>query len=262
MKIQNRNGQNIAVIVEENPQATRFDRKARREGLAFVMHGLGGFKEQPHVAAMAQSFQDAGYTVVRFDTTNTLGESDGDYADATVTNYYQDLEDVIAWAKAKIWYSEPFCLAGHSLGAGCTALYAENHPQEIKALAPVSSVVSGKLSFEVHPKEELDEWKKTGWQIRMSNAKPGKEKRLKWSHMEDRLKYDLLAEVDKLTMPVLLIAGEKDTSTPVKHQQILFKALPGEKELHIIKNAPHTFRQPEHLKELKNIFDNWLKKIS
>lgn len=69
-----------------------------QQGLAFVMHGLGGFKEQPHLQVMAKAFLANGYTVVRFDTTNTFGESDGRYEDATTTNYYEDLEAVIAWA--------------------------------------------------------------------------------------------------------------------------------------------------------------------
>ena len=252
IKIENRKGQKIAVIVEENKQ---------NKGLAFVMHGLGGFKEQAHIETMAQSFKDVSCTIVRFDTTNTLGESDGDYADATVTNYYQDLEDVIVWAKQQDWYSESFYLTGHSLGAGCVASYAENYPSEVKALALISSVVSGVLSLEVHPKEQLDEWKNTGWYTSMSHSKPGVEKNLKWSHMEDRLQYDLLEKINQLTMPVLLAVGENDTSTPLKHQQILLEALPGQKELQIIKNAPHTFREPGHIAELKNNLDNWLKKL-
>jgi len=114
--IQNRKNQKLAVLVDqpENPK-----------GLAFVMHGLGGFKEQPHIKIFAQSFQGAGYIVVRFDATNTFGESDGNYEDATTTNYYEDLEDVIGWAKTQAFYQEPFFLAGHSLGGICVALYAE-----------------------------------------------------------------------------------------------------------------------------------------
>lgn len=82
--IQNRKDQKISVIVEKAED---------QKGLAFVMHGLGGFKEQPHIQTFADAFKEDGFTVVRFDTTNTFGESDGNYEDATVTNYYEDLED-------------------------------------------------------------------------------------------------------------------------------------------------------------------------
>ena len=246
--IKNRKGQNIAVIIEETPG---------QKGLAFVMHGLGGFKEQPHIQIMAEAFKEKGYTVIRFDTTNTLGESDGDFSNATVTNYYEDLEDVISWAGSQNWYQEPFCLAGHSLGGMCISLFTEKYPGKVKGLAPISTVISGKLSLEINS-EEMKEWKRTGYLIEESGSKPGVIKKLPWSHMEDRLKYDILNEVDKLTMPVLLITGEKDELAPPEHQKILYDKLPGKKELHIIKGAPHTFREESQLKEIKEIFLKWI----
>ena len=85
--IKNRKDQKIAVVVEQH---------ASQKGIAVVMHGLSGFKEEAHIALIAQAFFDFGYTVVRFDTTNTFGESEGQYEDATTTNYYEDLEDVMA----------------------------------------------------------------------------------------------------------------------------------------------------------------------
>lgn len=250
--IQNRNGKKLAVVIEQNPQ---------QKGLAFVMHGQSGFKEQPHVRTFIEAFLEKGFTVISFDVANTIGESEGNMEDASITTYYQDLEDVIQWASSQAWYEEPFVLAGHSLGGICTALYAENFPSKVKALAPISTVVSGKLSQEAHSKEELDEWKRTGWQVKQSKSKPGVTVRLKWASFEDRMKYDLLDKADKLTMPVLLIVGENDDGTPPAHQKILFERLPRKKEIHIIKSAPHTFRDKEHLSEIKNIFLKWIDKI-
>jgi lysophospholipase len=254
-EIKNRKGQKVVVLVEEIPGA---------KGLAFVMHGLGGQKEAPHLQAFTDAFHNNGYSVVRFDTTNTFGESDGDYADATVTNYYEDLEDVIAWAATQSFYREPFILAGHSLGGISTASFAERYPQKVKALAPISTVVSGKLSLESEKYGDeslLKNWKATGWLETPSESTPGRIKRLKWSHMEDRVKYDLLEQVDKLTMPVLMIVGTKDIPTPPAHQKILFDALPGPKEMHVIEGAPHTFREPKHLEEIKAFFDKWIKTL-
>ncbi len=249
--IKNRNDKKIAVAVRINSE---------QKGLAFVMHGLGGFKEQPLIQFFADAFLENNFTVVLFDTTHTFGESEGLYEDATTTNYYEDLEDVINWAKTQSWFEKPFWLAGHSLGGISTALYAERHPGEVKGLAPISTVISGKLSAETKSERGLlEEWKRTGWLIVPSESKPGLIKKLKWSEFEDRLQYDLLPEANKLTMPVLLIAGDMDRGTPPEHQKILFDKLPGKKELHIIKNAPHTFRDPEHLKEIKDIFNKWIK---
>lgn len=62
-------------------------------------------------------------------------------------------------------------------------------------------------------------------------------------------------------MPVLLIVGEQDRTTPLEHQQIFFDKLPGQKELHVIKGSGHTFKEDEHLAEIKNIFDKWIKQL-
>lgn len=251
--INNRKGQKISVLVEK-PENQR--------GLAFIMHGSGGFKEQPQILSFAKAFLENGYTVVRFDTTNGIGESDGVYEDSTVTNDFEDLEDVIAWVKSQPWYQEPFCLAGQSLGGMCIALYAERHSEKVKALAPISTVVSGKLSADtLAHRAYAKEWQKTGWLVRPSMSKPGVIKRLKWSHMEDRLKYDLMPDIARLVMPVLLIVGEKDGSTPLEHQRLFYDKLPGRKELHIIKGARHTFREKNHLEEIEQIFNSWIQSL-
>lgn len=252
LKIKNRKNQNVVVVIEK-PQNLK--------GLAFVMHGLSGFKEQPHIVAFAEAFKEKGFTVVRFDTTNTFGESDGKYEDATTTNYYEDLEDVISWAKTQPWYIEPFYLAGHSLGGISIILYAEKNLTEVKGLAPISTVVSGKLSAEAHGEKYIKDWEKTGWKEEVSNSLPGLIKKLKWSHMVDRLKHDVLPEAHKLTMPVILIVGEQDESTPSTQQQILYKKLSGDKELHIIKDAPHTFREKSQLDEIKKLLSDWIDKV-
>lgn len=248
--IKNRDNNDICVVVED----TQVNGK-----LAFVMHGLGGNKEEAHIRVMVEAFLEDSYTVVTWDAVHTFGESKGGlYEDATVTNYYADLEDVIEWSKKQDWYSEPFVLCGHSLGGISTALFAENHPEIVKALAPISTVVSGKLSIEI--KDDIEEWKKSGIRVMVSHS--GREKRLKWSHIEDRLKFDLLDHIDKLTMPVLLVVGSKDTSTPPNQQQILYEQLPGKKEIHVIEGALHSFYEPHEQQELKQLVKVWLSGLS
>jgi pimeloyl-ACP methyl ester carboxylesterase len=252
--IQNRSRKQLRVVVEGPAQSDK---------LVFIMHGLGGNKTQPHIRAMAEAFLEHGFVVVTFDATNSFGESEGDYADATITNYYADLEDVIEWATDQSWYTEPFVLCGHSLGGISITLFAETYPEKVRALVPTATVVSGKLSFAAHAMfpetENLEEWKRNG--IRVSMSRDNQSRQLKWSHMEDRLNYDVLTNVQLLTMPVLMIVGEKDNRTPPAHQQLLFNKLPGKKELHIIPKAEHTFSKPDELQQLKQLISNWLEQL-
>lgn len=260
--IQNRKNQKIVVVLER-PETGPEKLTSSSAGLAFVMHGLGGYKEQKIVRTMAESFSLYRYTVVTFDTTNTFGESDGSMDLATTTNYIEDLEDVINWAKngtdanQSEWYQEPFCLAGHSLGGISTAHFAEKNCTLIKGLALMATVVSGKLSTEANPLR-TEEWKRIGYEEKKSNSKPWLSAKLPWSHMEDRFKYDLLLEAEKLDMPVLMVVGSEDDLTPPDTEKILFEMLPGRKEFHLVEGAPHTFKETEHLSRLKEVFSAWI----
>ena len=251
LKIKNRQGQEIVVIV---------DKVENQKGLAFVAHGFGGFKDQPHIETMAKAFVDNGYTAIRFDAVNTFGENGGNVENANITNYLEDLEDVINWTKDKDWYQEPFCLAGHSLGSLTIAIYSELNSGKVMALAPTSTVVSGESYLNNLGKEELAERNETGWQIKESSSIPGLMKKLRWPQFErEILKYDILVDSDKLNMPVLLVVGSEDDSTPPEGQKILYEKLNTDKEFHIIEGSEHTFRDEEHLKQLYNIFDKWIK---
>lgn len=252
--INNRYNKKMAIILEENENPI---------GLAFVMHGLGDSKDSRHIKTFSNCFKDNGYTVIRFDATNTGGEnadneSEGVFEDSNISTFFEDLEDVIAWAKKQIFYIEPFILCGHSLGAISSAFYAENHPEEVKALAPISTVINATLSKETYTKEELEDWEKTGWLIEDWD---GLEVRIKWSYLQEKEKYDLLNKVDKLTMPVFMMVGQLDNTTSPRHQQILFDELPGSKCLYMIPGAPHTFRKSEHLDEAYKLLDNWIKTL-
>jgi len=250
--IKNRKQQNIAVLVEkaENPQ-----------GLVFVVHGSGGSKTQDHIEAFAKPFRDSGYSVIRFDATNSFGESDGDQCDATITGFYQDLEDVIAWSRSQDFYQEPFTLCGHSLGGISILLYAQNYPQVVSQLVPIASVLSGPSFIrEICSQEELAKWKQTG--MREYVSKKGLKKRLKYSFVEDALTYNVLDTAHKISVPTLLIVGELEGTRTIAEQQLFLDRLLGKKELHVIKNAPHTFIAKEHLDETYSIIRNWVKKIN
>lgn len=247
--IKNRKGQRVAVVVDETtPQ----------KGLAFVMHGLGGCKEDPHIQMFADAFLGGGYTVIRFDTTHTYGESDGKFEDVTMTKTYEDLIDVLAWAKRQVWYEEPFVLAGHSMGGMCSALYAEKYPEQVKACAPIATTVSGDSYFNTFSEEVREQWKKMGWREWESTAYPGVMKRLPYAFVADRFQYDLLSDVERLTMPILMIVGSKDTATPPEIQRVLYEKIPGRKEFHVIEGATHAFPNLKHRAEIKEIFSKWI----
>lgn len=255
-EIKNRKGLKIAgeILMPESPK-----------GLSFILHGLGSGKDRPHIKTIAHTFFENNYIAVNIDATNSINDSEGKYENATMQNHYDDLVDVISWAKKQEWYKQPFILAGSSLGGYAVAQYAENYPSEVKAVFPLAAVISGKLSIERMMKfnpEKYKQWKETGWFEEESRTWPGLIKKLPWSHMEERLNHDLVKEASKITMPVLFMVGSNDISH-IEDQKIFYDAIPENtpKEFYIIEGASHTFRETSHINKLKEIFDEWLKKL-
>ena len=255
ISIKNRKGQKVVAVVDRVPE---------QKGLVFIAHGHGSSKDSPRIKLVAGAFQKKGFTTVRFDTTNTYGESEGRYEDSTFTNYYEDLEDVIEWARTQSWYQEPFVLVGSSFGGKSTTYYTENHPERVLALAPVSTGISGTLRMEARDRKNPDgnrKWKETGWKEEESTTHPGRIYRLPWSHMEDDLKYDTFKNAHKLTMPTLFIVGDRDVTTPEDHIRQLYDAIPErKKELHVVKGMGHAFKE-DFFPQVEGIFLKWIDSI-
>lgn len=251
--VKNKNKEKISVVV---------DKVKDSKGLAFVAHGLGGFKEQPHIKTFARAFNNKGYTVVRWDARKSIGKSEGELIDATLSNYFKDFETVVEWSGSQSWYKEPFVVCGHSLGAACSVLFAKKNPAKVKALAPFSLFVGGKAFEKRFTKKELSQWKKTGIREWVSSANPDLLKRLKWDFMIDAYRYDLLEDCKAVIMPTLLIVGSKDYVTVYKVQKQFYKAIPAKsKQLNVIEGSEHTFSEKKHIKEIQKIIEKWMDKI-
>jgi pimeloyl-ACP methyl ester carboxylesterase len=255
MKTSFKNRENLNIVVEIFEPG--------RDKLLFLMHGLSSSREEKAIIVIKDIFLDNGYTVVAFDATHSFGESEGLYEDATMTSYYNDLEDVINWSKGQSWYIEPFVMCGHSLGGYCVLAYAEKYSDKVKAVFPLAPSISGELSHEAHKRKSLEaynKWKETGWNETPSLSKPGLVKRLKWSHMEDRLKHDLYPDINNLKMPVFFIAAENDTSCPVDQVKSFFDKAPSvNKDIKIIEDAPHTWRTEHDLGKLKEYLEGFIR---
>lgn len=253
--INNRYGLRMAVVVER-PWFAR--------GTAIVMHGLASTKEQAHVSACANVFDAQRYITVRFDVTNSLGESSGDIKKATVTSYFEDLEDVVSWVRMQPWFRYPLILAGHSLGGMCTTLYAERNPHLVSALVPMSPAVSGSLLLDAVEKrypEEVRIWRETG-KVVFGKTVPEYVRRVLPDDISNFMSYDLLPKASELAMPSLFVVGGDDWLTPPASTQKLYEVVPpGKKELHVIPGAPHSFKEKDHIDKMVNIMVKWIQTI-
>lgn len=250
--LENRKGQKIVGLLEKPEKEIK--------GTAVLQHGWGGTKEKPTMQAIKLGFHKVGFQTFNFDTTNSFGESDGEYEKSTLGLHSEDFEDVVMWVKEQCWFFGPLALSGHSKGGYSVVSFVESHPDEVQYLIPVAPVISGKLSFEAYEARSpggLEKWKKEGYST--SPRKPGVKKH--WFQMEERLNHDLLQKADKVTTPTLFIVGSEDESCPPDHVKKLCDILGAkDKELHLINNAPHSFYEIHEQEECTKIISEWLEK--
>lgn len=207
---------------------------------------------------------DHGYTTVLFDATNSFGKSGGSLENISLTSHWQDLEDVLHWAKTEPWYEAPFILAGHSLGGFSILHLTQKYPDKVKAIAPLSTIISGKFrqeAWERFAPELYAEWKAAGFREEQNPFDQEHMAKIPWSHMEDCLRYDALANADKITCPALLIVGENDQSTPPDQHILLKEKLSGQTELIIVPDCGHSFKTPEKLLVIKKAMNKFLSSL-
>lgn len=238
----------------------RIDNPTGVKGLVFIAHGLSGNSEEACIQTYAEAFLQTGYVVVRWDAAHTLGKSGGSLIRATLTSYYDDMEDVISWSKSQKWYREPFVLVGHSLGSACAILYASEYPEKVRALIPTSAYLSWETYASYLGPRVVSAWEQDGYMEVNSESKPGLVKRYGWELAADMQHHgELLHFADQIFIPVLMIVGSKDTGTPPSNQKLFIGRLPNQNgSLHIIPGAGHTFYKEEHLQKIKHIILTWL----
>ena len=73
--------------------------------LAFICHGISGYKEQDVILQVISSLKAQGYTIVSFDCRNSRGKSFNNHQCATITDFCDDLKTVID-VKCEDWKNE------------------------------------------------------------------------------------------------------------------------------------------------------------
>lgn len=214
--------------------------RVARPMLLFV-HGAGGYAEKwrhqlPAVAA-------AGFSALAVDLPGHRG-SDGPGC-VEIAEYRDALAE---FAHAAV--SEPFVLAGHSMGGAIAQSFALRHPERLAGLV----LVGTGARLRVHP-ETLERFRagtvdrgflSAGFGVRPDPALLDEEFH-NLGHVRDEVRYgdfvacdrfDLMQEVAEISVPTLIVVGREDRMTPVKFSTFLAERIAGA-EMVVIEGAGH-----------------------
>lgn len=230
------------------------------KGLAFIAHGLAGYKEEAYLQKVRSILEEHQITVVMYDARYSFGESDGPLEKACFSNFITDLNSVINWAQNQSFYQEPFMLVGHSLGAGACLQYAIHHPEKIQSVVSLSAVYNGQLLLDSYTKNKPDFVKKWQEEKRLFKQREDNQKSgyISYNHIIDALSYKLEEQASRITCPTLIVCGNHDISSTLEINQCLFNHLNCFKELVVIQECGHTYKTNQNLQTLQESISSFL----
>ncbi|MEK3936491.1 alpha/beta fold hydrolase [Sporosarcina sp. FSL W7-1349] len=229
--------------------------------LIVLLHGFVGNKVGEHrlFVKAARHFTSKGYAVVRFDFSG-CGESDGDYAQVTVTKQLQEVQAVLDHLSSiKEIDARNIILIGHSLGGAVAAMTAAQD-RRIKKLilwSPVGTPyddITAILGYEkVNVANEKGKVDYHGFYV----SRP---------FLEDLKKHHPVEAVQLYKGPALVIHANEDEDIPKEHTARYLAALHSRPlhqfaETHYIEEADHTFSSYSFEEELFRTTTDWLDNI-
>lgn len=238
VKIKNSKGQNIVAIIHRPAVKT--------EKLAILCPGFLDTKDYDHLVLLSKELSKKSFTAVRFDPTGTW-ESEGDISEYLTSQYINDVRSVLEYMLKDKNYS-CVLLGGHSRGGLISILYASMDPK----ISLVLGIMPSSVRTMTGTKRE--EWEREGLNIAKRDI-PKKngilEFKVPYSHVIDRDQFDVFEAVKKITIPLVMIAGELDKSCLPEDVKKLFDQANEPKKFILMKNIGHEYRH--NLSEIKKI---------
>jgi len=198
----------------------------------FLIHGYKGFKDWGFFPFLGASLASAGFRAVGFNFSGSgIGSDGATFSEVDLferNTYSQELEDVstVVRAFARPDESFPFApsgptaLFGHSRGGGMALLSAARVPH-LETLVSWSSISST---------DRWDEAAKASWRSQggmdVVNSRTGQRFRLRTDLLDDvernAGRLDIESAARGLTIPFLIVHGEKDESVGAEEGRRLF----------------------------------------
>ena len=213
--------------------------RAPRRGVIVYLHGSADNRQSG--IGLAQRFTPRGFDVLAYDS-RAHGDSGGD----ACTYGFHEKKDLSRALDAL--GVEAAIVFGTSLGGAVALQAAADEPRIAgviaqSAFADLETVVRERAPFFA-----------TAGDVRRALAIAEERGRFRVADVSPR------RAAARVTVPVLLIHGERDTATPPSHARAIFAELAGPKELVMVRGAGHddTLARPEAWARI----DAWLERVA
>ena len=239
----------IEVLQPENPTSK----------LAFIGHGITSSKEEKAMEVSKEALLKAGYTVINIDFRYNFGKSQRGMEKASLNTFVEDFETVIEWAKGETFYTEPYTLLGHSMGALAATAVAANKKEEAKELILLTPPFEWEKAFQENRPENFAEFVQKGTMDRYNFFNPEDKDKLSINAVYSIKEQALEEKISQITADTLVITGSKDITAPTKYTKSFCDKLKAKCKSIEIKDCDHTFSTEESANKLSSHLSTWLK---
>ena len=240
-----RHGHGIAAILSTPSGSTT--------RLAVLCHGFLSGKNSTTNKTLTRLLNAQGIATFRFDFFGQ-GDSDGPFEAITTTLAVQQAQAALDLVTARGY--DRIGLVGSSFG-GLVAILTAAQRRDIACLALKCPVVdfAEELRLTFGP-EELARWQATDT---IQNIMGGPDRvRLRYAFYEDCLRQIAYGPAEHITVPTLIVQGEKDECVPLHQSQRLHNALKGPKRLDLLPSADHQFTMGDDFRQMTASISDWL----
>jgi pimeloyl-ACP methyl ester carboxylesterase len=245
-------------------------------------HGYKGFKDWGAWNLMAEAFAKAGFFFIKFNFSYNGGTAENpiDFPDLEAfgnnnyTKELDDLESVLDWVSDNSDYKNELdihdiSLIGHSRGGGIVLLKAT---EDIRVKRVITLAAISNIGARSSVTGDLENWKKAGVKY-VVNGRTKQQMphfyQFYENFKENEARLNIQAAVEKITIPQLVIHGNKDTSIFIDEAHNIH-SWNAKSVLELIENANHVFNVchpweketvPKELEEVTKICVDFLNSI-
>lgn len=223
--------------------------------IVILCHGFTTSKDSSTSVALEKRLNEKEIATLRLDFFGH-GESEGNFAEITVSEGVDDALCAIDFLKSKGF--SKIGIYGGSYG-GSVGLMAASKNNDLYVLALKAPVSDWKDKIFHKGDADLEEWRVRGWKEHTNSA--GKVSKLNFTFFEDFDNNNSFNVADNITVPTIIIHGDKDKSVPVEQSIRLDSMLP-DSRLEILKGTDHFFSEPENFQKMIDFITDFIVKHS
>ena len=188
---------------------------------------------------LASGIEDGGYAVLRFDFTG-LGDSEGDFAETSVTSNIGDIEAAARFMEQRGF--GPCAMVGHSLGGAATLLAAGSVPT-VRAVAAVAAPFGPDHVRHLFAEDDVEQALASG---RVTVRIAGRPFQIAAEFFHDLERHCSPERIAALGRPLLVVHGTADAVVGIEEGERIFAAARQPRWFTAIPDADHLFMQQRH----------------